>query len=356
MSPIVEGEARMTTHAADDFRRWFIPGVYAMTVLEIAADRGFSPRDLLARAEIELAPAELVESGLTFGQHMQLMEVVDELLGDPTVAVELGWRLPPTALGSVGYAILASSTMAEALALLQRFWHLVGRAATISVDTSGETGNVEFDVRFPLGERQRRHVKEVCLVSMGRGLLALVPDVAGQTEAWFDFPEPSHGPHVRERLGKVRYDMPACQFRFPTRMLEARLAMSNPVGLKAAVKWCTREEEERGLSDVRLQARIQSELRPGADGYPTLEQMARHLGMAPRTLRRHLQHEGTSYSALLEAARRREALRLLDQPSLPTHRIAAMLGYEDPANFTRAFRRWTGRTPSQYRSRKHEEG
>ncbi len=84
--------------------------------------------------------------------------------------------------------------------------------------------------------------------------------------------------------------------------------------------------------------------------------MARRLGMAPRTLRRHLKQEGTRYSTMLDAARRRDALRLLDNPSLPANRIAELLGYEDPANFTRAFRRWTGQSPSQYRRARAEPG
>jgi len=341
----------MTTNATEDWKRWFIPGAYPMTVLEIAADRGFSTGELLGRAHIELAPADIAETGLTFEQNMQLMQVVEQALDDPGLGVEMGWRLPPTALGSVGYAILASSTVAEALELLQRFWHLLGRTSTITIDTRGETGSIELGLRLPLTERQRVTVMEIHLVSMYRGLVALVPEAAKQTEAWFDFPEPSQGPYVRQRLGQVRYDMPACQFRFPTRLLECRLVMSNPVGLRAAVNWCKREEKERGLADGQLLGRLQSELKPGPGGYPSLDQMARRLGMAPRTLRRHLLQEGTRYSTLLEAARRREALRLLDNPSLAAHQIAEMLGYEDPANFTRAFRRWTGQTPSQYRNR-----
>jgi len=132
----------MTTNAAKDWKRRFIPGVYSMTLLEIGADRGLSPGDLLACAHIDLAPGDIVETGLTFEQHMQLMQVVEPALGDPRLSVEMGWRLPPTALGSVGYAILSSSTLAEALELLQRFWHLIGHACTITVDSRGETSRV----------------------------------------------------------------------------------------------------------------------------------------------------------------------------------------------------------------------
>ena len=336
----------------EDWKRWLVPGVIPVSILEIASERGLDPDAILAAADISIPRSELFESGMTFGQHADLLRVVEARLADPCLGFELGWRLPPTALGSVGYAILASGTLADALDLLQRFWHLVGRSSTLTLDTEGEVASLSIDLRVAMGPAEEAFVKEVTLVSMVRGALALVPDAAALMELWFDFPEPPQGAYVRERLGSdVRYAMAATQLRFPASFLARRLAMSNPVGLRAAVKWCEREEQMRGLADSRVTARVQSDLQSGPDGYPTLEQTARKLAMAPRTLRRHLEQEGTRFSDLLETARRRDALRLLDNPDLAVHEVAALLGYVDAANFTRAFRRWTEQTPTQYRRR-----
>ena len=75
--------------------------------------------------------------------------------------------------------------------------------------------------------------------------------------------------------------------------------------------------------------------------------------MSSRSLRRHLQAEGSSFKKLLDEARQRDAVRLLADRRLGLSQIATMLGYQDPANFTRAFRQWTGTTPQRYR---HERG
>ena len=339
----------MSKSPRDDWKRWFVPGVFPMTLLEIAADRGFSMTELLARAKIAMAPGEIFETGLSFEQQDELMHVVGQALDDPRLGVEMGWRLPPTALGSVGYAVLSSATGAEALEVTQRFWPLVGRATILTIDTRGEITSIGIAVRLPMDEARRIMLIESTFVSIYRGVLALVPDATEDTEVWFDFPEPLQAAHVRMRLGVVRYDMPACQFRFPTRFLSRPLPMANPVALRAAVKWCEREETERGLAEARWTDRVQADLKAGPGGYASLEQIARRLGMAPRTLRRRLREEGTRYSVLLETARRRDALRLLENPSLTAQQIAEMLGYLDPANFTRAFRRWTRQTPSAYR-------
>ncbi|MCB9659580.1 MAG: AraC family transcriptional regulator ligand-binding domain-containing protein [Sandaracinaceae bacterium] len=339
----------MSAKGGDDWARWFVPGVYTMTLLEIAADRGHRAADLLARAGLAMQPREILESGVTLEEQRRLVAVVREVVDDPALGVEFGWRLPPTALGSVGYAILSSASGRDALDIVRRFWPLVGRALAISIHEDDDTTFAELVASIPMSEDQRRMTTEVALVTLTRGVLALVPEAEGQTEVWFDYAEPRHAARVRERLGLVRYDMPSTCFRAPTALLDRPLAMSNPAGLRAAVTWCEREAEERGLTEQRTAIRVQAELRLGREGYPSLDDVAKRLRTSPRTLRRQLEREGTRFSTLLEDARRRDALRLLDNPALSAARVAAMLGYEDPANFTRAFRRWTGRTPTRYR-------
>ena len=103
-----------------------------------------------------------------------------------------------------------------ALELLQRFWHLVGRATSITLDTAGETGSVTLDVRVPMDAEGTALIKEITLVSMVRGVRGLAPGAEEALEVWFDFPEPPQGAWVRERLGRVR-----CQLLAP-RLVAAR--------------------------------------------------------------------------------------------------------------------------------------
>ena len=85
------------------------------------------------------------------------------------------------------------------------------------------------------------------------------------------------------------------------------------------------------------------------DGSPTLEKAARLAGTSARTLQRRLDEEGVTYSQLLEELRHDLAVYLLRDPGRQAAEISQELGYRDPAIFTRAFRRWTGTTPSRFR-------
>jgi AraC-like DNA-binding protein len=75
------------------------------------------------------------------------------------------------------------------------------------------------------------------------------------------------------------------------------------------------------------------------------------MGVSPRSLQRLLMEQGTTFSRIVERARRQSAFQLLVRDDLSISEIAERLGYGDPSNFGRAFRKWTGQSPRQWRER-----
>jgi AraC-like DNA-binding protein len=85
-------------------------------------------------------------------------------------------------------------------------------------------------------------------------------------------------------------------------------------------------------------------------GYPTTVNLAAEIsGVSVRTLQRQLSQHDLSYSRLMDKVRYRLAVSWLNNPDIQLIEIAYALGFADPANFTHAFRRWSGMTPSQFR-------
>ena len=114
---------------------------------------------------------------------------------------------------------------------------------------------------------------------------------------------------------------------------------------------CSRELEQLGLAgDFVMQ--VQALISAQAEGYPDLNAVAERLYLSPRTLKRRLAEFNSSFRQLLDATRHKDSIHLLKSSELSIERIAIRLGYADPANFTRAFRKWAGVTPSAYRKLK----
>jgi AraC-like DNA-binding protein len=136
--------------------------------------------------------------------------------------------------------------------------------------------------------------------------------------------------------------------RFPASRLEQRLRFSDPRLAQMAQAQCEAE-----IANIKRPPTLLNKVRRIilADSwrFPGVEEVASELHMSARTLKRKLQQLGTSYQIILSDLRKALAVEYLTQTDMTVDDIAIQLGYSDASNFARAFRRWTGKSPSDYR-------
>ena len=122
---------------------------------------------------------------------------------------------------------------------------------------------------------------------------------------------------------------------------------SDPASFEEAERICKLELEKRAVQ-ASMSARVRGVLLEKQCSFPSLSVMARLFHLTPRTLHRRLVEEGTSFKAILEEVRHMLAVRYLQSGKLPIQEIAFFsLGYSDPANFRKAFKRWEKIAPSE---------
>lgn len=326
-----------------------MPVSYAAIYIEIAADRGVSQAQILQQAKL---PNHLLANAMgriSPRQYVQFVTAVIQLTGDNGLGFEVGARQPLTAHGSLGYALLCCSTVKEAVDVLQRFWNIRGQGVALQCIVQEEVLVFDFKDEMYLEKTTHRVLFDAMLTSFYYGLRFVLSQQKDIGELWFDYIAPEYLVNFSSRLPAARYNMPALQVRVPITALNQRLPMGNPEALLLAISQCEREYVllEQAHQDT-LQA-VRALMVVGEKAYPVAEQLARSLHISTRTLRRRLQIEGSSYHQLLEEARRRDALVLLEKASMEVQKIAQILGYSNPANFTRAFKVCTGKTPSEFR-------
>jgi AraC-like DNA-binding protein len=139
--------------------------------------------------------------------------------------------------------------------------------------------------------------------------------------------------------------------RFDAALLDHPLVTADRAALRLAREACEQQLEALGPS-VDVLNRVRQLLPGDAGGYRSLAAVARLMHVSERTLKRRLADRRESYSGLLDEHRHAQALALLAEGAQSIEQIADRLGYSDAANFTRAFRRWTGGPPNRRRSKR----
>lgn len=161
------------------------------------------------------------------------------------------------------------------------------------------------------------------------------------------FVRPSYGDQYTKLLGlPVSFEHSVLAIDIPQKLLIKSFPMADETSRLEAAKKCE-EELMRLEADQDMEAKVRQHLMKAEADIPGVETLAEYFHMTSRTLRRRLEAANTTYQAILDDVRRLRALRYLDS-RLPVQQVAWLLGYADPSNFSRAFRKWTGMSPTAY--------
>ncbi|KGD64786.1 AraC family transcriptional regulator [Alcanivorax nanhaiticus] len=329
---------------------------YPLAFVAAAQARGVERSALLALSEVPESRLEDPSGKLSLFEVAQTVAAARELSGDHCLGFATGDRMLLTAHGNLGYALMCAPTVRDAIDILERFWHLRGRGVQLQVSSEGDSLFMELIPEINLAPSLTWLMFSSILTSMLRGVEFLLPSLPQGVEMWLPGDPPEGVEAWRDRLPELRFSRPryGLYLHGDLALLDQPLPTANPEALKTALAQCERESALMDRDDdIVLQVRLA--LVPGPDGYPSPEALADLLHQSPRTLRRRLQERGCHYQQLLEEARLRDSCQLLQEADLEVRRVGEMLGYLNPANFTRAFKGWTGVTPREWR-RQHGVG
>jgi AraC-like DNA-binding protein len=334
--------------SGSDLDKPTVPISYVRLLLDLAAEHDVPGTSILSGLGIDAELFERADAHVSLRQYRPVCERALALTGDPSLGCAFGLRATLTTHGIFGFGLMSQATLRDVFAFAERFgatlrlpaWNL-----SFLTDAGYATVDAVEAVRF---EPLHRFACEQLLASLVSILRDLLADIDG-VELRFDYPEPAGYSVYRHQLPPARFNAGVTQLRLPTALLDRRLRTADTVAASIADRECRREAEMRGARD-KLIPRIRDALINTQGRYPDFETLAQQLHMTPRTLLRRLKERGSSYRQLLDEARRRDGIQLLEDPTLTLADIASRLGYSSAASFSRAFRAWTGETPGIFRA------
>ncbi len=319
---------------------------YVLLSLELAAERGLPREALLKDLNISARQLQQADARVPFLDYGRLCARILRLSGDAALGYEFGLRSTLTVHGFMGLGLLAQRSVRESVAFATEFAPRVRSPGfNLRHFVSGGDAVIDLAATVQYGPLHQYAI-DMQIVSVF-GMLAQVL-AREEITLWLDCAEPAHFARYRERLPITRFAMGANQVRFAASLLERPLATANTVTAELVRQQCERDSLMLNVAD-EFPVHVRALLASQDTGYPALDEAAKRLHLSARTLKRRLQDHGVSFQQLVNEARQRDGVRLLKETSLSIEQIAERLGYSEASNFVRAFRRMTGRTPSQVR-------
>jgi AraC-like DNA-binding protein len=322
----------------------------ARGLLAYAEARRVPTAGALAAAGLELAALAGPEARLTQAAYNQLWARLAEASGDEDFGLHFAERLDLDALDVVGHLVAKSATFGQGLERVVAFSRLLHDAGRVEIEREGAAARVYPGCRG-LPHDWPRHVAEfsaAAVVVLGRTVTGV--DWA-PLEVAFRHPAPARTTEHRRVFGVApRFSRPETAVVLGAEVLALPVRDAQPGVVTYLDAYARGALEKLGASDGGLATAVERAVaRTMERGAPDLEPVAAQLGLSPRTLQRRLAEAGTSFQALVDGVRRAYAERYLADDRLALGEVAFLLGFSDPSNFHRAFRRWTDMTPAAFR-------
>jgi AraC-like DNA-binding protein len=323
-----------------------LPAVHVLHLAQLLKRWHVSESALLFGSGVTQEQLEDPKGTLPISTCVAIMERARSLTGEPGLGVYLGLQLRASAHGYVGFAAMTAPKLIDAIRLTIKYAPIRTTCITLRGSVEGDLGVLTVHEEADFGPARDAIVLAI-LVGLWQSACGLT---GRELKMQMDcaFPEPTYFSRFAHALPAARFDRPDNQLAGTTKGFDLPLTLADPAAVRLAREQCDRLAESLGLHG-RVAPRVRGLLAARDGVLRSLDEVARDLGMSARTLRRRLSDEGSTYALLLNDQRKESSMAMLRSRDMTVDDVAARLGYSNAANFTRAFRQWTGMTPTAYR-------
>jgi AraC-like DNA-binding protein len=303
---------------------------------------------LLARAG--LSPVNLDHSGrVHVRSQIEFLELASRAVGDEFLGLSLAEKFDLRELGMLYYVAASSDCFGDALRRVERYVRLGNEALIVKVH-KGSACRLELSYAG-VPRHLDRHQVESFALTLVRLFRQLVGQKISPRLASFVHHRSGDLRRARDLLGcEVEFGAAVDELRFDPVLVDRTLVDADPFLNRLMVEDCERAMAARPSNVSALRTTVENTIAPLLPhAEANAKTVAASLGLSERTFARRLAAEGLSFGTILDELRRDLAIRHLEENGLQISQIAWLLGFHQPSAFSHAARRWTGKTPSQYR-------
>jgi AraC-like DNA-binding protein len=322
---------------------------WALAIVDALASEGLDVPALFAELGLDYAVLAEPDARISQDSVTRLWQLAVSRSGNPAIGLNMAKVIRPAHFNVLGFALMSSATLKEGFTRIVRYQRLIGEAADLHLQVMPDCYRLEVAIHGDaLPAPAQSHDAALAYT------LAFVRWMTGQPirplSASFACPPPADMTVYAQLFDcPLEFQAPRYSLSYSREVMEKPLATANAALAQAherlAAQYLERFEQSRVTHQVR---QVLCRLLP--QGEPKRQAVADALRMSTRTLQRRLQEEGKSFQQVLDETRRELSIQYLGQPQLSLLEISYLLGFADPSNFFRAFKRWFGMPPGQYRT------
>ncbi len=315
---------------------------------------GLDPRDILKNVGLDIEVLEDVDSVVPFEKHMAISRLISTHQPRSNCFLHVGKHFVPKRYGLLGHVMQRAATLEQALIDFNRFQHLTNNICVRKMSRVPEGIRLTVETHPTV----QKHPEFLAVAARHEAPLsvplALARYLAGKRitpirVSFRHMPMGDRSEHDDYFGVPVQFGMQSDEMIFSQESLDTPLPEANSSKYRSALDLVLAHVDPTAdllLVGATLRQRLLHSL---DQAVPKMSAMARAMGMSARTLQRRLEGEGTSFERVLDDVRRDLAVQHLVNPSISSYEIAGLVGFTEPSPFFRAFRRWFGCTPKEWR-------
>lgn len=328
---------------------WIIP------ITRTLQDNNIDYQQALLDCGLEGDNAADQESRVVIDKITQLLYYCSDRMTTNDAVMQVAKHFHPGIFHALGYAMLSSDTLHDAFNRIAQYKRVVSNTCSVEVEASGD--ELRFSMVLVNYEGTEEPVLkpvavELFLSTITQIARSMISEHINPTRVEFDGRDNYTDTQAIEEFFQcpISHGHSLNSVYFDLEQANAKLFTGNPLITQAHEKMLDdfmSRVNKNDLSHV-IKTMIYEALPLGA---PSQAQIARDMGMSLRNLQRRLHEQGTNYKDILEQTRKKLAVDYLRQNHLTLSEVGYLLGFSSVGNFNRAFKRWTGDTPGEYRAK-----
>ena len=324
-----------------------IPAKQVLVLLEGAKRGGVSSEELLAECGIDPAVLQQSDAKIDKRIFIQMMLAVMHRTEDEFMGFGAGRVSRPGTFSMMAHAVINCATLEKAIRRGIKFYELFNLAIVGQLLVSDDEAAIRFQSRKEV--EFQPYVMEAVVFLTLRFLSWLIGQQIVPKRINLEFPVQDEGEFAAQFPCQVHYRQPHSEIILDSRYMNMPL-VQNELSLSKFLRSSLEELMDGDIQNASLNAQIRSIIsKEFGNNFPDFSVVCEKLAMTPQTLRRRLKDENTSYQEIKDSIRKDASIYYLSKPELTIDEIALLMGFSEASSFHRAFKKWTGKTPSAYR-------